>query len=112
MCTTTSHYETHISTECSVGGSAQCDGYCLGHIHQECTCSCHSDWVGDLPQTVEGMRDWHDEEHDVHASFERGSEAERWSEAMVAAEHLAAVHPNKRFAVAPGQGRTIVVERY
>lgn len=57
MCTTTTHWATHISTECSEGGSGQCDGFCLEH-DDECTCSCHG--ATDLPDTVEGVKEWHD----------------------------------------------------
>lgn len=67
MCTTTTHYATHISTECSRGGSAQCDGICDLH-GVECTCSCHEAF--DLPQTIPGVLAWHDERNDVVARFE------------------------------------------
>lgn len=82
MCTTTSHYETHISTECATGGSGQCDGFCATHPHTECTCSCHNDW--DLPQTVAEVRDWHDEANGVLASFESGSDDEQYTAATLA----------------------------
>lgn len=58
MCTTTSHWATHYSTECSKGESAQCDGICYEH-GTDCSCPCHREW--ELPTTVEGVKDWHDE---------------------------------------------------
>jgi hypothetical protein len=69
MCTTTTHYETHISTECSRGGSAICDGFCELH-GVECTCWCHDEDHADrLPNTVEGVLRVHDQENDVVTRF-------------------------------------------
>lgn len=68
MCTTTSHWATHYSTECSKNGSGECDGYCIEH-GDFCTCPCHNDL--NLPWTIEGVKDYHDEfwgvgQHAVH----------------------------------------------
>jgi hypothetical protein len=111
MCTTTTHYETHISTECSTGGTGQCDGYCNEH-GTECTCGCHRDWFGDMPTTVPAMRDWHDQQENVVASFEKGDQTEQWSEATNAVELLNKVNAPKQYKVLAGQGRTVVAERY
>jgi hypothetical protein len=62
MCTTTSHWATHISDACSRGGNAQCDGTCDWH-GTECTCWCHTDV--NLPETVEDVLAAHDEFWDV-----------------------------------------------
>jgi hypothetical protein len=116
MCTTTTHYETHISTECSLGGSGQCDGYCDTH-GTECTCSCHSDW-GTLPDSIPAVRDWHDEQEAVKASFDiayPGGDDER-----AAAWALARAEADRRnnkdvdgtvYKVVEGQGRVVVVWR-
>lgn len=107
MCTTTTHYETHISTECSTGGTGQCDGFCIEH-GAACTCACHN--ANDLPQTVQGVRDWHDEAEGIVASFEQGDQAEQWSTAQAWIDRL--VRPTKEYKVLAGQGRTVVAERY
>lgn len=67
-CVTGTHYSTHISPECQAGGSAQCDGFCSQHEHTECSCSCHSDWTNDLPSTVVGVKEWHDQEYLAYGS--------------------------------------------
>lgn len=114
MCTTTSHYETHVSTECSTGGSAQCDGYCEEH-GTECTCGCHG-W-GNGAETVEQQRDQHDEDNDVVDSFEVAypyGEAEQgaaWQQADARAKVLA-YGTSKQFRAQAGQQRVVVVERY
>jgi hypothetical protein len=72
MCTTTTHWATHYSTACSIGGSGQCDGECYDH-HIECSCPCHR--VADLPETVEAVRDWHDDFHDVVSSHDTEEQA-------------------------------------
>lgn len=87
MCTTTNDWRTHISNECSRGGSAICDGYCMHG--DECTCVCHHD--EDLPQTIVGVQEYHDEFWDVVQRFtgDYTSNLSRWQEAryQIAAKH-------------------------
>jgi hypothetical protein len=114
MCTTTTHYETHISAECSLGGSGQCDSTCIEHKHH-CTCSCH--WtMADIGQTTDEVRAWHDETEGVVASFPIAypeGEDEKYAAWM-----LAQAEADKRNAKPvdgtlyqphPGQGRVVVV---
>lgn len=111
-CTTTTHWETHISAECSAGGSAQCDGFCENH-GDECTCACHKDYTTNLPNTVEGMRHWHDEYNDLHGSFEDGTVGEQWTNAGLACDRL----NNKPvdgslYVVRQGQDRVVIVRQW
>lgn len=50
------------SDACSKGGDGVCDGTENGR-GEECACPCHSDRTNDLPLTIPGVRDWHDEMH-------------------------------------------------
>lgn len=47
----------HVSAECAPEGSAQCDGE---GDEDFCGCSCHTTTEA-LPQTVAGMKNWHDD---------------------------------------------------
>lgn len=109
MCTTTTHYETHISTECSTGGTAQCDGFC-GEHNNECTCHCHT--ANDLPETIQGVRDWHDEFESIVASFDSNplDIGLVWEQAKAEADKRST--DGKQFKVLLGQGRVVVAERY
>lgn len=107
-CVTTTHWATHISAECATGGTGQCDGYCLNH-GDECTCSCHNDL--NLPQTVEEVRDWHDDLNNVLASFEKGTTTEQ-SEAAIATRHAVRAWHTDNTQILTGQGRVVIVERY
>lgn len=111
MCTTTTHWATHISEECSLGGSGICDGFCLSH-GDECTCSCHT--TDSLPETTEGVRQWHDDSEGVVASYDVGHRdvGEVWYEAERQAKRMNDFHDLKQFKVMMGQERVIVVERY
>lgn len=111
MCTTTSHWETHISTECSTGGSAQCDGFCIDH-EKECTCGCHRDWFGDMPTTTDAMREWHDQNESIVASYEKGDQTEQWSEATNAIEAMRKAGDTRGLKILAGQNRTVIAERY
>jgi hypothetical protein len=114
MCVTTTHWSTHISTECAAGGSGQCDGFCATHDGVECTCSCHNAF--DLPHTVAAVRDWHDEQENVVASFEGNrfpngvTDHQTW--ALVMLPRYQANNEGKSYAVLNGQDRTVIVERY
>lgn len=109
MCTTTTHWETHISTECSFGDTGSCDGSCIEH-ERECTCSCHNDF--NLPETVEGVRDWHDEANSIVVSFDKGDQAEQWELARLAVTVLNKVNAPKQYKIFPGADRTVVAESY
>jgi len=57
--------EHHISAECKPGGSGQCDGYDYDQNDKSCDCHCHT--TSDLPNTIEGVKDWHDDYHGIEA---------------------------------------------
>lgn len=61
-CQTGSHYAIHVAPPCQPYGDGQCDGFCEDH-NDECSCSCHSEFTNDLPDTIEGVRIWHDVAH-------------------------------------------------
>lgn len=104
-CVTTTHWATHYTRECAEGGNGQCDGNCYEH-NVECSCSCHTT-TSDLPQTVEGMRDWHDEHNGVIASHEHLvdaiTDANRRNEKPV---------DGSLFVALGGQDRFIVMQRW
>lgn len=59
--------DAYWSDACLPRGNGQCDGYVPEdeqHAHQECACGCHKDYT-DLPDTVEGVRLWHNTLHGV-----------------------------------------------
>lgn len=88
MCTTTNHWATHISDECSRGGFANCDGICMHG--DECTCSCHTDESLNFGSHEEALA-WHDDFWDVALRLrgEYTSSLPRWQEmaAQQAAQH-------------------------
>lgn len=90
MCTTTTHWETHISAECSLGGSGQCDGTCIEH-EKSCTCNCHTTGQP-IGFTTSEVRDWHDQQEGIVASFPiafPGAHAEQaaaWAQAAAEAD--------------------------
>lgn len=63
------HYAINYSIACQELGSGLCDGEVPegegnpNAVSDECSCPCHR--AEDLPPTIEGVRDWHDEFHGV-----------------------------------------------
>lgn len=67
------HWAINYSDACDKGGSGQCDGImedgegnpnAVGtSVDGTCTCPCHNEW--DLPDTIPGVKAWHDEFHGV-----------------------------------------------
>lgn len=109
-CVTTTHWATHVTAECAPGGSGICYGTCDAH-GDECSCSCHRSWTNDLPDTVEGVRRWHDKANDVVASFD-GTHAVVEATAIAAAKGLQAVDTDKVYAAQRGQDRYFVTATY
>lgn len=56
------HWAINYTPECEANGSAICDGY-FEDSFSPCTCPCHE--ANDLPQTIEGVKFWHDEFHGI-----------------------------------------------
>jgi hypothetical protein len=62
MCTTTTHWATHVSDECSRGGSGNCEGTCWHDT--VCTCTCHEDPNVEFI-SMEHAQAWHDDVNGV-----------------------------------------------
>lgn len=107
-CVTTTHWATHYAPECSPGGSGNCEGSCERHGN-ECSCPCHRD--ANLPGTIEGVRQWHDERNDVVASFP-GDGVDVEDIAIEAAKGMARVHPDMIFAPQKGQDRYFITRSH
>jgi hypothetical protein len=114
-CVTTTHYAVHVSAECAPGGTGNCDGLCAAHDSVECTCECHREWCTTLPDTVEGVRKWHDERNNVVASFDdrlHGDASRAAAAAVVAAKAMDAASSTRTFTARAGQDRTVVTFTY
>lgn len=56
------HGDHHVSSDCAPGGSGECDGTDYD-TNQDCDCHCHE--AMDLPNSIDGVKDWHDDYHGV-----------------------------------------------
>lgn len=88
MCTTTTHWATHISDECSRGGSGNCEGTCWHEV--TCTCFCHTDENVEF-SSMEQAQEWHDDLNDVvlrlRGSYEHSLPTWQAMRDKIAADH-------------------------